>query len=281
MMLMILKTRLSFLRSLLFALALLPISVQAIEDRATHSQSTRLAISLMNFSYKEVTDKGDFLDREDGLLPGITISSVRPVYRLLMTGELSIYANDIKYDGQTQPPSSVPVESRTDTYIYDFSLSITHLLEGKNLIPERIYYGMGYRHWDRDIRNGETSSGSKVLGIHEVYRLPYILLGSRWDVVKSSQFNLSLDLRLNRTVSAEMYLDLYEGTTFDLGERFNGRISLIFASHASKGKNYYVEPFYEFWQIGKSDVENNSVLGPVYEPKSTTNNLGLNVGIQW
>lgn len=262
---------------------LLTIFLFCVSYTGAHASSveneTRLAFSFMNFSYKEFDDDDDLLNREDGLLPGVSLSIVKPVRRLLMTGELSFYVNDIQYDGQTQ--SGTPVESRTDTFIYDFSLSITHIFEGKSLLPERLYYGMGYRHWDRDIRDTETATGIPVMGLHEVYRLPYVLVGSRWDIITSENFSGSLELRVHHTVGAEMFVNLYEGTTLDLGERFGGRASLIFASQVNKGKNYYIEPFYEFWQIGKSDIEYNSGLGYILEPRSTTNNVGLNIGMHW
>lgn len=240
---------------------------------------THLALSLMDFGYKEFDDDDDLLNREDGLLPGISLSIVKPVRRLLMTGELSFYVNDVLYQGQTQ--SGIPVDSRTDTFIYDFSLSITHILVGKSLLPERIYYGIGYRHWDRNIRDTETDAGIPVMGIHEVYRLPYVLLGSRWNFVRSDNFSGSFNFRITHTVASEMFVNLYEGTTLDLGEKFGGRASIMFTSISSMRKNYFVEPFYEFWQIGKSDTEYNSGVGYIYEPRSTTNNLGINIGMQW
>ena len=240
---------------------------------------TWLSLSFMNFSYKEFDDDDDLLNREDGLLPGISLSIDNQVRKILMTGELSFYVNDVLYQGQTQ--SGIPVDSRTDTFIYDFSLSITHLLTGKSLLPERIYYGIGYRHWDRNIRDTETDTGIPVMGIHEVYRLPYVLLGSRWNFARSDNFSGSLNLRITHTVASEMFVNLFEGTTLDLGEKLGGRASLIFTIPSGNRKNYYIEPFYDFWQIGKSDPEYNSGVGNIYEPRSTTNNMGVNIGAQW
>ena len=78
-----------------------------------------------------------------------------------------------------------------------------------------------------------------------------------------------------------MTVDLYDGATLDLGEKTGYRFSAKFISKSGATENLYIEPFYEFWEIGKSNIEYLSGVGYIYEPKSITNNLGLNVGIQW
>lgn len=246
---------------------------------SSSNTDTRLSLSFMNFDYRELDDNDEQLNREHGPLPGFSLNMDNRVLGVLMTGEFSLYVSDVQYDGQTQ--SGIPVESRTDTFIYDFSLSITHILSGRSLLPERIYYGMGYRHWDRNIRDTETDTGVPVMGLHEVYRLPYVLLGSRWNLFNTESVNGSINLRVIHTVASEMFVNLFEGTTLDLGEKFGGRASIVFTSASNRRKNYFIETFYELWQIGKSDTEFNSGLGYIYEPRSTTNNIGINIGLEW
>jgi hypothetical protein len=78
-----------------------------------------------------------------------------------------------------------------------------------------------------------------------------------------------------------MSVELYEGTTLNLGERFGGRASVTVDYISPNGRTFYVEPFYEYWQFGKSDIEFNSGLGNILEPRSTTKNLGVNIGMHW
>ena len=271
-------TRLSFV-SLLLVLALLPINTYAIDRNLTHTPENSLSISFMNFSYKEVNDSNDFLDREDGLLPGIIFRWDRPAGSLQMTGEISLYKDGVTYDGQTQ--SGTPVSSKTDTYITDISLTFAQLLKDKNLTLQSLYFGLGYRYWDRDIRNTRTGSGVPVLGLHEIYVLPYIMLGTRWNLVRSKNVDSFINLRLTQTVNPQMFVDLYDGVTLDLGAKFGYRLSTIIASKSGNTNNFYMEPFYEFWEIGKSNTKYLSGVGYIYEPKSITNNLGLNIGFQW
>jgi hypothetical protein len=263
-------------------LAVFLIGVFCAETQAApFSNNTRLALSFMDFSYKEFDDDDELLNREAGLLPGLTISMDAPASRWPLTTELSLYARDVLYDGQTQPPFSIPVESRTDEFIVDFSLKLTHLFNGKSLLPEQLYYGVGYRYWRRDIRDTKTAMGVPVSGLLELYKIPYVLLGSRWDLARSNNIGWTLDLRLTHTFLSEMTVELFEGTTLDLGERFGGRASITVDYLSPNGRNFYVEPFYEYWQFGKSDIANNSGLGPILEPRSTTNNLGINIGMLW
>jgi len=267
-----------FFRYNLLALFLLGVFCTATQA-APSSNSTRLALSFMDFGYKEFNDNDEILNREDGLLPGLTLSMDNKVGNWLMTGELSLHDNDVLYDGQTQ--TGTPLKSRTDETILDFSLKIRENLIGENIFLEQLYYGMGYRYWKRDIRSTKTPSGTPVSGLLEIYQIPYVFLGSRWDFAKSEHINWSLDLRLTHTVLSKMTLELFEGTTLDLGERFGGRFSLTVEYLSKKAKNFYIEPFYEYWQFGKSDIRFNSGLGNIYEPRSTTNNLGVNIGIHW
>ena len=255
--------------------AFLYTSVQA----APYSNNTRIALSLMDFGYQEFDDNNASLNREDGYLPGLTLSVDAPASRWSLTTELSLYAKDVLYDGQTQ--SGTPIQSRTDETIVDVSLMLSKELVDKSLSPEQLYYGLGYRHWRRNIRDTRTAAGTPVSGLLEIYRIPYVLLGSRWDMARSNNTKWTLDLRLTHTFLSEMSVELYEGTTLDLGERVGGRVSITVDYLSPKGRTFYVEPFYEYWQLGKSGIEFNSGLGNILEPRSTTKNLGLNIGMHW
>lgn len=246
---------------------------------APNKFNSQLAASLMNFNYGEYNDNDNLIDKEYGLLPGVAFSLNYQFKDLQLSGEGSLYANDVTYDGQTQ--SGTPVQSRTDTFISDFSVRLAQLFDGQKLMPDSVYFGMGYRYWNRNIRDTSTSSGTPVSGVREVYRLPYIQLGSCWNIAKLGRTDWSLDIRLHRTVSAEMDVHIYEGTTLNLGERWGGRASLMIAGIFDKESNYYVEQFLELWQIGKSNPKYNSGAGYIYEPRSTTINLGVNLGVQW
>jgi hypothetical protein len=145
-----------------FLLGVLCTATQA----APYSNNTRIALSLMDFGYKEFDDNDVILNREDGYLPGFTLSVDAPISRWSLTTELSLYAKDVLYDGQTQ--SGIPLQSRTDETIFDVSLMLSKELAGKSLSPEQLYYGLGYRHWRRDIRDTRTAAGAPVSGLLEI-----------------------------------------------------------------------------------------------------------------
>ena len=267
-----------FLRKSLLAVLVVGIFYTSAQA-ASYSNNTRIAFSLMDFGYKEFDDNDEILNREDGYLPGFTLSIDAPNSSWPLTTEISLYARDVLYDGQTQ--TGTPIPSRTDEIIFDLSLMLSKKLVGRNLSPEQLYYGIGYRYWRRDIRDTRTAAGIPVSGVLEIYQIPYVLLGSRWDVARSERINWSLDLRLTHTVLSKMTVKLFEETTLDLGERFGGRFSITAEYLSNNAKNFYIEPFYEYWQFGKSDIRFNSGLGNIFEPRSTTNNLGVNIGIRW
>jgi len=196
-----------FFRNSLLA-ALVSVIFYTSSQAAPYSNNTRIALSLMDFGYQEFDDNNALLNREDGYLPGLTLSVDAPASRWSLTTELSLYAKDVLYDGQTQ--SGTPVQSRTDETIFDISLMLSKELGGKSLSPEQLYYGLGYRHWRRDIRDTRTTGGVPISGLLEIYQIPYVILGSRWDMARSNNTKWTLDLRLTHTFLSNMTVELFE-----------------------------------------------------------------------
>ena len=69
-----------FLRNSLVAV-LVPAFLYTPVQAAPYSNNTRIALSLMDFGYQEFDDNDVILNREDGYLPGLTLSVDAPASR--------------------------------------------------------------------------------------------------------------------------------------------------------------------------------------------------------
>lgn len=246
-----------------------------------------LGFSLLDMNYKEFDDTNFLLDREDGILPGI-ISEIK------FSGQDidsylygSYHTSTIDYDGQTQ--GGTPVQTDTETEIVD----IQYRLSDKPTKQHQLYGGIGYRYWRRDIQ-----SIGNVSGILEHYKWFYGMLGLKSRLLKDYNSELSFDVRITHMLKANMDIDFkgfsatgfasLDDKTVDLGKKTNFRISIPWRIKIENSYTWLIEPYFEQWDIGKSNVVNLTESGTlvvlpecggicgVLEPRSETRNFGVN-----
>lgn len=275
-------------RIILISVMLFSHMVYAVQD---HNYEISLGLSLLDMNYKEFKDNGFLLDREDGLLPGMTGQLTYYGKNLDSVFLASYHASDIHYDGHTQP-GLLPVQTRTDTDIVD----IQYRLSEKAIEPYRFYGGLGYRYWRRSIRPTIVDNGGvpeAVAGLLEHYDWFYGMLGVNSSFYKKGNSELAFDFRVTHMLKANMEIDFlgyngYDNKTLDLGKKTNIRIALPWRFKSEKSSVWLIEPYFEQWDIGKSNTVNLTVNGSVVtgcpgstpcgvlEPRSETRNLGIN-----
>lgn len=259
-------------------------------DELQNEREFSLGFSLLDMSYKEFDDTGFLLNREDGLLTGVTgqfkFAGVNIDHYLYG----SYHASTIDYDGYTQ--NGYPVQTDTETDIVD----LQYRLSSKKYQRTGIYAGIGYRHWRRDI----LSTGN-VSGLLEDYKWFYGLAGVQAYFFKDANSEVSIDLRITKMLKAEMDIDFkgfsYTGLaplddkTVNLGKKINLRIGVPWRFRTANSYTWVIEPYYEEWDIGKSNVVNltengvNVILPEcggvcgVLEPRSETRNFGVNMQV--
>jgi hypothetical protein len=261
-------------------------SVMADDGRAAVRWNGRVDVSAMRFDYREY-ESGRQLDRESGGIPGIVFDLAGTTGRWALGGRFSWFTGDVLYDGLTTPPS-VPIRTRTEENILDSSVRIERRLDSGANPGLTLYGGFGYRYWGRDIRPTSTSSGQPVDGLFEMYRWKYFFLGGKTALYRDARSRWVLDARALRPYRPTIEVEqsgLYDTIKLDLGVHTGWRVALSWEHRISARMQWVMEPYLEAWNIGSSpaapltrngaQVDNKAV----YEPSSTTRNLGLAVGL--
>jgi len=240
---------------------------------------------LMYFRYEEFQDDGGILDRETGILPGVSAGLGRLLGPWGIHGELTVNVGTADYTGETTGPNpSIPVRTQTSERIVDARTWVERWSSRDANWRAAGYAGIGYRGWNRDI--SATRVGSLLVGaVTEYYETGYGMLGAK-AVAGAPSSQWTLDLRIQRTLRPRVQVretELNDALTLPLGPRTSPAASLGWQSRRASGTVIGVEVFVEQWDFGRSDLTPMTVggapAGLVYEPESRTRSYGLRVGI--
>lgn len=255
-----------------------PIQAQWSENT---TEEMYLGASLLDFTYKEFDDAGTLLDREDGIIPGFMLGYKRQRNDVFTELSFSYHGTDIKYDGQTQ--SGIPVTTRSDADIYELQLKMGSELRTRNNYKYEMYGGFGYRFWQRNIRSTAIAAG-----IYEEYDWSYFMLGAKFPLTKTEESTLDFDIQYTRMINANIFVQLSslgaDDVNLALGKESGYRFSLPWRIKTQNSSTWVIEPYYEFWEIGKSEIKPITVGGTptgfvVWEPRSETSNVGINLNM--
>jgi hypothetical protein len=246
----------------------------------TISRNVSLGFALQDFGYKEFDDQDTLLDREDGWISGIsgTLSTQTEKYSLDIG--ISYLNGNVVYDGQLQ--NGTPHKTKTNEQIFDASISLGFFDVIKNLPkPSVLYFGLGFREWQRDILPTST-----VLGLFEIYSWHYGFIGGKIELFDEDKFTVWLDGRLTRPINPTMNICLsgYDCADLDLGVNTSGRVSVPIHYQLYPNNKLIFEPYFESWDFGRSPNETLTINGTptgiiIYEPQSETRNIGINISV--
>jgi hypothetical protein len=243
-------------------------------------------MGLMRFDYAEYDDSNIFLDGETGVIPGVILKYKSDHGQQYSEWVGELYGKTINYDGQTQ--SGTPLTTKSDAVIFD-----THYKMGFHLSRQQdhsAYFGLGFRYWYRNIRPGYDINGNPVAGLLEHYYWFYSVLGYATDFVINDTYNIGLDIRHTLMLNAKMDVDFlgynnYDNTQVNLGNKSGLRIAIPVKLKTGK-RSLTVSPYYEMIDIGRSNnvrVTSNGIptTSVIYEPRSETRNVGIEVSWLW
>lgn len=205
--------------------------------------------SLLSFHYKETAARNAVLDREDGLLPGIEISSGIRTDLFAALIAASFHGGTITYDGKTQTGSPLTTDTRES--IADVAISITRAIGPSDYSPQLVA-GFGYREWRRDIQ-----STNSTVGLFEVYRWTYWMLGVEADVLRNDSWNAGIDWRLMRPVHPTIEVEVpgFDPLTLELGSGYSMAIGLPIEYRLGAGRSIVVRPYWQSWYLERSDFK--------------------------
>lgn len=226
-----------------------------------------MGVSALDFGYKEFTPGGDLSNREDGVLPGGRLGLEYHWDNKRLSLDLTHHNGVADYDGQTQ--GGVPLTTLTDETVTHLSFTLGSMAE--TVDGTSAYWGLGYRHWRRNIR-----SKGRVQGLLETYMWPYVLLGLRSGVWRGDGSHLILDGRLVYPVSPKMRVESnsFDVITLNLNGTPGLRLALPWRLRWQRLR-VELEPAVELWRITRSASKEVTINGvstgyTIYEPSSTT-----------
>ncbi|MCU7812157.1 MAG: hypothetical protein KZQ77_13100 [Candidatus Thiodiazotropha sp. (ex Notomyrtea botanica)] len=259
---------------LILILAVSPLS--SLADNTRLIDTVRLGLAVLDFEYEEFDDRGPSLDWEDGLLPGLDAGAaiVREQWRF--DASLLWLSGVVDYGSPAE-------DSKTDTDILNLELTAGYgfyTTERQNL---SLIAGAGYRKWWRNIRSTPTANG-----LDEIYDWGYGLLGLRGKHRLDQQTHLTGEFYLTRVVNPGLnvrFISHFDNAELDLGEETGFRIRLTLDRQLSRSTSFWVSPWYEYWELGRSNdaplFSNGIQVGTLFEPQSETRNFGVNLGLSW
>ena len=263
-------------------------TLRFVELHAATGADFQVGTGLMKFDYVEYDNNNVFLDAERGFIPGIIVKLNRDNGKSYSEWVNSLYYNKITYDGQTQ--SGTPLMSVSDALIID-----SHYMSGKKFgtsygRKQSIYVGLGYRYWFRNILPGYDNSGNPVAGILEEYSWFYGSLGYTVQFKASRTTQWSFDFRLTHMFNGKMDINFlgfknYDNTSVNLGNKLGARLAMPIKINTS-GDSFFVTPYYEIIDIGKSNAVRvysggAATTSVIYEPRSETRNFGIELLWNW
>ncbi|MCK4866258.1 MAG: hypothetical protein KAT06_12645 [Gammaproteobacteria bacterium] len=241
---------------------------------------------LLKFDYAEYNDSNVFLDGETGFIPGIVLKRKQHYQRSYTELVGQFHANTIQYNGQTQ--GGTPLQTESDAIIIDtFFRFGLYFDAARNHSP---YVGLGYRYWLRNIHPGYDINGNPVAGLLEQYYWNYLLAGYEGYFSISDNVEMGFDIRSTFMLNGKMDVNFlgynnYDDTQVNLGNEFGARFAIPIKIKIRK-HSLIVVPYYEIIDIGKSNTVRVTSGGAatttfIYEPRSETRNIGINITWVW
>jgi len=227
---------------------------------------------VQSFTWKEFA-KGSRLLKESGPIYGVGGSVIFPIRQFALKARGEIFGGSVDYEGETW--GGEPVQ--TDSNYFGFKLEgdfgwVFHVTEGSSLEP---FAGLGYRWWLRDLE-----STHEATGYLENWSSLYLRLGGRGDY--------SFWKSLNAFAEASLKFPIYNENTAYLGDvgledvTLNpGRRPWFFAEAGIKYALFRMSVFYEGMRFSRSRVVAIDDEWGVYQPKSTADIFGVNLGVSF
>jgi hypothetical protein len=237
--------------------------------------------SFQYFTWKEFNN-GRRLLMESGPLFGVGAAVALEGLRLNSGGSLTIrgkaelFGSVVDYDGETQPPNVLPVNSDVIYFGTKNEVDLGWRYSTGNLSIEP-FGGIGFRWWRRNLQNSATSDAEgnfvQVGGYEEEWRSFYSRVGLRSDYV------VSKDIRIFAEAGAKYPFDTENRVDFpgigDVTVGLGGEWS-AFAEIGTQYKWFRPSIFYEGFRFSRSPVDAASRL---FQPKSESDIYGVNIGV--
>ena len=231
-----------------------------------------------NFKWKEYHGNEKLLEESGNRsFLGLAIDRTHSLSsEIVYNHEAKFYGGDVIYDGQTQ--AGVPVKSNTGysglLYSAEFGRRL-ELMESK--FAWDILFGLKLDMWDRDIKGGLDETGNFARGYKESYTIVSGNAGTG-PVWKNNYWFGRFLLGFSYPFFTK---EVVQGLHAPLEPK--GQTSIYFKMHnqfpMTKHVNFILDLYYDAYQFGQSDPVSISNDIKVWQPDSSQETLGLQIGV--
>ena len=229
---------------------------------------TKITLSpgLSYFNYEEFGLDNATLNKEIGLLPGISFTLQQQEHSI----GAHIFSGEVEYDGHTQ--SGDPHTTNTDESLYYFYYRYDFLTD---LSHHNYFLSVNYNFWERFIQ-----ANNNVGSLYEEYSWWHLEAGMHTYRQIQNQQKINYEIAIFRTFNGEILVDLenfdYGKPVLDLGDKFGARGMISYDLKTDYNTLITMGLEYKFWGFGRSNTKNISdgvTTISVTEPESETHLL--------
>ena len=240
----------------------------------------QLGGSQESFHYKEFSNSGILLDREDGNIPGVSAEIARDQEAYSGILNIGFAGSRVAYDGRTQ--GGRPLVTRTKEQMLDASAILSW--PGKdNAWNPRLLTGVGFRKWARDIQ--ATSASNRL---YERYQWFYWIVGFNFNMWQYKQWSVGFDWRLLRPINPSIYVEYpgYDSEMLALGAEDSIRVSVPISYQLNSKELILIESYYQTWNLAPSSSKRLYSGGSptslsISEPESKTEVYGIQLSLRF
>jgi len=202
---------------------------------------------------------------------------------------------DGDFDYEAQTVSSTGLTSGKDNYMYEIRgvMGKEYVTKSGNYLYT--YGGYGYRYLNDDDKDGlPTQVGNTVfLGYERESNYLYVPIGIEAYRPMKNSWSVLLNVEYDRLVSGKQISHLTDADPFTSGDNsdftndqnggYGFRGSIQVAKEISKVE-FYVEPFFRYWNINQSRTTTGRFNGSsidLVEPRNTTIEMGGKIGLKF
>jgi len=234
--------------------------------------------SLSSFNWKEYSEGRELLE-EQGAIFALGAAVTTDLLKteagyLTLRGNAELFGGKVSYDGQTQPPNSLPVKTDVIYFGSREEMSLGWSLPVSSVLVEP-FAGIGHRWWLRDLQDSAATSGSgatvPVHGYTEDWQTVYSKLGVDIDYVLNERWQLFWEFGGKYPFYNTNTLQIV-----DLGDvtiRPEGRWS-YFGEIGARYKKFRMGFFYDSYRTGESSAVRISSTTAIMQPQSKEDVFG-------
>lgn len=240
-----------------------------------HAGTTiKASASLLDFNYEEFDQSGQSLNKETGIIPGLSITASKALAAFTNTISAKAYDGQVDYNGQTQ--SGVPHTTNTNETLYRLFYKLNWHPTDYGI---SIYGKVAWQQWNRDIL-----PANNISGLFEQYQWWSYELGLAATLLESDSDKLILELGASRTSNGSIEIDLspqgFGKPELKLSNGSGFSTALKYQHTLSNKNKISLSLQHQRWEFGRSNtktVSDGFTTINITEPRSDSRHTILSI----